>query len=45
MDAALVVSVGFAVAGIVLALIFLPSRIGTASEKKEEGVSGERIST
>lgn len=44
MDAALVVSVGFAVAGIVLALVFLPSNIGTAAGKKE-GVPGERIST
>ena len=45
MDAALMVSVGFAVAGIVLALVFLPSHIGTATDKEEEGVSGGPVPT
>ncbi len=36
MDAALVVSVGFAVAGIVLALVFLPSNIGAAAGKRRK---------
>ena len=40
MDAALFVSVGFAVAGCVLALIFLPSHAGPAGKKG--GATGER---
>ncbi len=49
MDAALVVSAGFAVTGVLLALMFLPSHIGAATLDQEGarggriGVSGERI--
>ena len=43
MDAALVVSAGFAVVGIVLAFGFLPSRIGAAADERR-GAPGERIS-
>jgi EmrB/QacA subfamily drug resistance transporter len=40
MDDALVVSVGFAAAGVLLALLFLPSRFGTAAEGE---VPDERV--
>ena len=43
MDVALVVSAGFAVAGVILALVFLPSRIRPPAELKQERQMGDRL--
>jgi MFS transporter, DHA2 family, multidrug resistance protein len=43
MDGALVVSVGFALAGLVLALIFLPNRVRPPTEAEEKQRGGERV--